>query len=349
MDSLPADQRAVLELVLRRGRSYDEIAQLLSIDRAGVRQRALAAFDAIGPKTRVAADRRALIADYLLDALPGAVAQEVRDHLGASASERAWARAIASELEGLSENPLPEIPSNGRAPATESQRRRPVRAAKAKGKVPAERRTAEVAPAAALSNGSPRERTARHPVSRMGGAVLLAIAAAVAIALVLVFVVFTGGGSHKPVHRAATHASTAGTGASSSASAPSTSTTAASGIKLLAQINLKAPNGAAKPTGVAYAVLVQGKKGIVLRAAGMAPNRKQPPNRYAVWLSNPSGSSYLLGVVKNAVAKNGQLVTGGGLPPTAGRYHQLLVTLETSGSPKKPGQVILAGTITKQL
>ena len=49
LDSLPADQRAVLQLVLQRGRSYDDIAKLLSIDRAAVRQRALAALDALGP------------------------------------------------------------------------------------------------------------------------------------------------------------------------------------------------------------------------------------------------------------------------------------------------------------
>ncbi len=53
LDSLPPDQRAVLQLVLQRGRSYDDIAQLLSIDRAAVRDRALAAFDALGPQTRV--------------------------------------------------------------------------------------------------------------------------------------------------------------------------------------------------------------------------------------------------------------------------------------------------------
>jgi hypothetical protein len=39
IESLPADQRAVLQLVLQRGRTYDEIARLLSIDRAGVRAR----------------------------------------------------------------------------------------------------------------------------------------------------------------------------------------------------------------------------------------------------------------------------------------------------------------------
>src|SRR5579875_3810898 len=92
IDSLPADQRAVLELVLRRGRSYDEIARLLSIDRAGVRRRALAALDTLGPQTRVSADRRALITDYLLDALPA---------------------PVAAEVEGLAARPLPEIPTNG--------------------------------------------------------------------------------------------------------------------------------------------------------------------------------------------------------------------------------------------
>ena len=53
LESLPADQRAVLQLVLQRGRSYDDIATLLSIDRAAVRQRALSALDALGPQTGV--------------------------------------------------------------------------------------------------------------------------------------------------------------------------------------------------------------------------------------------------------------------------------------------------------
>src|SRR5947209_3677328 len=70
LESLPPDQRAVLQLVLQRGRSYDEIAQMLKIDRAAVRQRALAALDAIGPDTRVDPERRALITDYLLGSLP---------------------------------------------------------------------------------------------------------------------------------------------------------------------------------------------------------------------------------------------------------------------------------------
>ena len=81
LDELPPDQRAVLDLVLQRGRSYDDIARLLSIDRAGVRARALAAFDGIGPDTGLAPESRALITDYLLGQLPDRVAEQTRDRL----------------------------------------------------------------------------------------------------------------------------------------------------------------------------------------------------------------------------------------------------------------------------
>src|ERR1700731_3141780 len=111
IDSVPPDQRAVLQLVLQRGRSYDDIAQLLSIDRAGVRQRALAAFDALGPQTRVDSARRALLTDYVLGQLPPRVAEEVRDRLAGSPSERAWARVLASELAPMASGGLPEIPT----------------------------------------------------------------------------------------------------------------------------------------------------------------------------------------------------------------------------------------------
>jgi hypothetical protein len=110
LESLPADQRAVLQLVLQRGRTYDDIASLLSIDRAAVRQRALSALDALGPQTGVEAQRRALITDYLLGQLPPRVAESVRDRLGEVPNERAWARVIASELTPIASSALPEIP-----------------------------------------------------------------------------------------------------------------------------------------------------------------------------------------------------------------------------------------------
>ena len=117
LDSLPPDQRAVLQLVLQRGRSYDQIAKLLSIDRESVRERAVSAFDALGPQTSVSSQRRGLIADYLLGQLGPEAASETRDAIADSPSERAWARVVASELSPLAAEPLPEIPSTRSAPA----------------------------------------------------------------------------------------------------------------------------------------------------------------------------------------------------------------------------------------
>ena len=339
IDSLPADQRAVLELVLRRGRSYDEIARLLSIDRAGVRQRALAAFDALGPKTRVAADRRALIADYLLDALPGGVAEEVRDHLGTSASERAWARAIASELQTLSEHELPEIPANGHRQSTAGERRKPPRAGKAPATTEAAPKRgpeAEVPVAAALSNGSPRPKPP-HAASRLGGAVLLAVVAAVALALVLVFVVFNGSSPRHPAarhtahHAAPTHAAT-------------TTTASSASPKLLAQISLATPSGARTPDGRAYVVSVQHQLGLLVAARGLTPNTKHPPNSYALWLYNSASDSHILGFVTPAVGKNGSFNVPAPLPTNASHYRMLVVTLETVSNPKHPGRIVLEGS-----
>src|ERR1039458_8462859 len=123
LDSLPADQRAVLSLVLGRGRSYDEIARLLSIDPAAVRERALAASDSLGPQTRVPAERRALITDYLLGQLPAGAAEETRVRLAESASDRRW--AAASCPTSRSSAPQPAWPH--RPPMRARRRRSPPR------------------------------------------------------------------------------------------------------------------------------------------------------------------------------------------------------------------------------
>jgi hypothetical protein len=47
LDRLPPDQRAVLSLVLDRGKSYGEVAELLAIPQSAVRDRAHAALDAL--------------------------------------------------------------------------------------------------------------------------------------------------------------------------------------------------------------------------------------------------------------------------------------------------------------
>jgi len=115
VDSLPGDQRAVLQLVLGRRRSYEDIARLLSINPTAVRERALTALDSLGPQTKIDQPARAQICDYLLGQLPEGEVAAVRDRLAGSAGERAWARVLSSELAPLSSEPLPEIPVEGSA------------------------------------------------------------------------------------------------------------------------------------------------------------------------------------------------------------------------------------------
>jgi hypothetical protein len=320
LENLPPDQRAVLELVLRRGRSYDEIAQALSIDRAGVRQRALAALDALGPTTRVAPERRALITDYLLGALPDAVAEDVRRHLSQSASERAWARAVSSELQEIGGRALPEVP--GEATATPTGQ-------------------GEVAGVATPASAAAGAGSGLRPSSRRGGALLLAGSAAVVVAVVLILVLSGGSGKKASTQASRPPAITGTTGATGA-----TGSTGTTGARIVAQINLKPPSGGSSPVGIAEVLQAQGQFGIAIAAQGLAANSKKPPNAYAVWLYNSPADSKILGFVNPAVSSNGQLKTAGGLPSNASHYQKLLVTLETKSNPKTPGKIVLEGSLS---
>jgi len=333
LDSLPDDQRAVLSLVLERGRGYDEIAQMLSIDRGAVRARALAAFDAIGPQTGVDDQRRALITDYLLGQLPASVAQETRDRLATSPSERAWARVLASELAPLASKPLPQIPAGVSAP----EPREPA-APVASAPVPASPEAGQQTAATALGTapgepGAPRS-------SRLGGIIVLVVGALVVIGVVVVVIATSGGGS-----KSSSTPSPAAS-VSSSTSTPTSTANATSTPQVVAQINLKPPSGGGTELGVAEVLAEGSKKGIAIVAQHMAPNTRTPPNAYAVWLYNSANDAQLLGFVNPGVGKNGRLSTAGGLPSNASHFHKLVITLETKANPKNPGTIVLAGALT---
>lgn len=332
LDSLPADQRAVLQLVLQRGHSYDEIAKLLSIDRAAVRDRALSALDALGPQTGVPSEQRALITDYLLGQLPPRVSNQVSERLAGSASARAWAQVLASELAPLASGPLPDLP----AESADARDREPPPTGESAPEQPAADQRAEAGSPAASSAGA--ERARERPRSRLGGAILLAAAALVAIAVVLVVVLVSNGSSTK-------HGPSAAHSAPASTPTTSTSTTASTSAHVVAQINLNSPAAGSRAAGIAD-VLMQGSvTGIAIAAQGLAPNSKRPPNAYAVWLSNSASDSHMLGFVNPGVGSNGRLQTAGALPSNAARYKQLIVTLETDANPHGPGRIVLRGPL----
>jgi outer membrane biosynthesis protein TonB len=379
IESLPPDQRAVLQLVLQRGRSYDDIAGLLSIDRIAVRQRAHAALDALGPGTRLDADQRAQITDYLLGQQTDADASATRDRLASSAGERAWARVVASELAPLASGNLPEIPAEGAREEPPAAPTEPVAAPTEPVAAPAEpAEPAETAepPAPAESRATRRERRRRpqpepepavafgassddpddgdRPVSRRGGAALIGIGAVIVI-VVVVILISSGGGSSKNATSttnanagSTTAPATTPTGSTgttgSTGSTGSTGTTGTTGAKtqVLARFNLTSPTSKTA-VGIAELLRAGSQLGIAVVGEHIPANTKA--NAYAVWLYNSPGHAELLGFVNPGVTSTEQLSTAGPLPANASQYHQLLVTIETQQKPKQPGTIVLEGQV----
>jgi hypothetical protein len=338
LETLPGDQRAVLELVLKQGRGYDEIAKLLSVDRAGVRERALAAFDALGPQTRVAPERRALITDYLLGQLPPRVADDTRAHLSQSGSERAWARSLATELSPIAAKPLPEIPADAGA-------------SQAGAMAASDRPPEPVAAGAGPAGGHPSpDGPQPRPTSRRGGIALLSLGALV-VAGVIVAVILIA--THKSSHpstttdtaasRPASTSSTASTSTASTSATPNSSTTSTNGAHLAAQIHLTSPSTSSKAVGVALVLKQGGKAGIAIRAQNLPANGKH--DAYAVWLYKTARDSHILGFVNPSVGTNGVLQAESALPTNARHYEQLLITKETQQSPQSPGPIVLKGQL----
>jgi hypothetical protein len=342
MDSperLAGDQRAVLQLVLGQGRSYDEIAGMLSIAPDEVRARALAALDALGPPTTLADADRARIADYLLGQLPAPAADQVRDALADSPGQRAWARVVCTELGPVAAHPLPPIPD--RPPA------------QTPAPVPWDDSSAE----AAVSESPESQRPPGPPVdpvapgaprsSRTGGIVLLSVLAAAIVAAIVIFVIKPGGGSGTQPDRTGTVARVSSTNRPASASSSSQTTTSSQSAAIVGQINLTPPTGGGKAKGVAL-VLRQGSlKGLGIEAQHVPPTTTNPRTTYAVWLYNSRSDATRLGYFSRGVNHKGELGSTAELPANAARYQYLIITLETGNTTSKtPGPVVLEGRLS---
>jgi hypothetical protein len=111
-DSLNDGQRATLQLLLKQGKSYDEIAAMLKLNSSAVQSRAHEAVAALGPAgPDLGDDRRREIADYLLGQQSASRRAATRVYLEDSAEGRVWARAVAGALRPLAGDRLPEVPA----------------------------------------------------------------------------------------------------------------------------------------------------------------------------------------------------------------------------------------------
>ena len=317
-ERIDASQRAVVQLVLKQGQTYGEIADMLGLDADAVRNRAHAALQALGPTTPgLTAQRRSEVADYLLGQQSVSQREATRAHLGRSASARAWARAVSGELKPLGGDDLPDIPDEDPdlvdAPADDD-------------------------PGEPLRDDGPRRS------SRLGGILLLAGIAAV-IAVVVILLVSGSDDSGTTTTSSATNASTptaTGTTPQQPTSTGPQQTSTGPQPTPVAQINLRAADGSGA-VGVAQ-VLAQGKqRALAIVAQKLPPSTKT--SAYAVWLYTSPTNAKLLGFVDPPVGKSGRFANFNALPAGANKYKELIVTRERNQS-KQPGQIVLRGPLT---
>jgi hypothetical protein len=312
LEALPADQKSVLQLLLRQGKGYDDLSGLLRLDASEVRSRAYDALDTLGPGAGgLPAERRREIADWLLGQQGPDDAAATRAFVDGSTAGRVWAHGVARELEPLAGDRLPELPAEGAVTETPAE---PAAVAE-------EPATTPFAPA---PSAAPR-------VSRRGGALLIGgVLAAVAVAVVL-FLVLSGGDDKKGDDTATQAANT-------------TSTQAQPRVR--AQINLTPPtNGPAKRgLAIVQIVDVSGQQAINAVSQGLPTSNKKAA--YGIWVYNSPSQAKLIGGFDKKDDK-GHLVYQGALPKDVdlAGYKEILVTLETSGNPTKPGTIYLRGAI----
>ncbi len=305
VDDLPPDQRAVLQLLLRQGKSYGDLASLLRISDDAVRERAHHALDGLGPEdgSGLTEHRRDEIGDYLLGQQAASQRAGTRAYLEGSSSARTWARSVATQLRPLAGDDLPEIPADD----------------------------AEVDEAFGALQARRTAQADQQKSSRLGGVLLLA-GLGIAIAVILVIVLSSGGGSDSP---------SVSTPAASTTTATTTPTSTAA-VQALAQVNLVPPGGGSKPLGVA-SIVSQGTQR-ALAIGGQDLPRSTPTSFYAVWLYSTPGKAKLLGFAPSVKA-NGRLQALAAVPADLASYRQIIVTRETTAKPTTPGTIVLAGNL----
>jgi hypothetical protein len=329
IDALPADQRSVLQLLLRQGKGYDDLSGLLNLHAGEVRSRAYDALDALGPGAAgLPSDRRQAIADWLLGQQGPDKAVETRAFIDGSPAGRAWASAVADELRPLGGDRLPEVPVDG---ASESAAAAPAeRRAEAANAAPAESPATAAPPAGDAAHAFGDTPFAPAPsaaprVSRRGGAILIAAVLAAVAAAVLV-IVLTGNDDNKGKPTA------------------NTTTTTATQPTVKAQVNLTPPKGApaAKALAIVQIVTSKGQNVVNAVAQGLPTTSKAA---YGIWAYTSPSETRLIGGFDKTDNK-GHLVYQGALPQDVTdvtRYKEILVTRETSGNPKTPGTIYLRG------
>ena len=322
----------MLQLLLERGQSYEDISGLLGLGMDDVRARARAALTEMGGEDP---DREVGLTDYLLGQADPIGRADAARQLQSDPDTRALAEKLISQLRLVA--PGAELPSLPEA------------------KAPRRARAAETAatPAAAGEAARPGEGGGSNlsPGQRQLVAGLLGIGLVVVLVVLIVAGAFSGGGSDKS-SASSSGGATGATGANSAAA------------QRLTRAVLE-PVGGSKASGAAiFGRVRQGKNDVAvvqLAMSGLAPTKKG--QIYVIWLHGKGGNAFPL--TRDQVTKSGQLRGLVPLQPqllqtlAAGAFdsvavtlaseQQVLAELRTSGKgkklPKLVGTLVLDGKV----
>jgi hypothetical protein len=322
-DQLAADQRAIIELVLRQGRGYDQIGEMLDSPPARVRELARDALAELAPFTAefVDAQWRGQLADYVLGQQTGPEAQATRGHLRRSEPARIWAYSLLDALDDFyADGDRPEIPV-GEAGA-KARPREAEAAANGEGPpgplAPAPRRSRS-ASGAGLSAAA-RSALMRRRIA--GGVVGALVLAAIIFGAIQIF----GGSDNKPKATAASGSNAAGQ----------------SQGQVVAQAVLAPIGKSFKGTGAAL-VYQSGQQAVAVVRAKLP--RSTGKNKYVLWLYN--SDKQLTPLAADVTDKNGNFQGAAGLPANWQTYHFIDVTYQvTTGTQVGHGRSVMRGPLT---
>jgi hypothetical protein len=261
------DQRAMLQLLLQRGQSYEDIGGLLGLDVEQVRSRARAALTEIGGEDP---DREVSLTDYLLGQADPIGRADAARQLQSDGRVRELAERLSTQLRVLAPGAeLPQLPGVGPGAAGRKE------AAPAAAPAPStDGAAASPGPGAGLAATLSRRQKQVIAGLLGGGALILIVVLAVAGA-------FGGGGSSSPANSTPRQASNA------------------SG---LTRAVLTSQNGS-KAEGVAVFKALRNTPVPLINVTGLKPSGSS--EGYVIWLYG--GPSQAFPLVRQTVGRNGQM------------------------------------------
>jgi hypothetical protein len=324
-DQLPAEQRAIIELVVQRGRSYDDLADMLDMPSSRVRELAREALSELSPVSagRVDPDWREQVADYLLGQQTGPESRATQGHLRRSEPARTWALSVLDSLDTLYENgTVPEIPAGETRERARAREREPARRERERERVRERDRPRErERPARTMAPLSQAARTTLMRRRAIGGAL-----AVLAVGL-LVWLIFLRGDDDD--------------GGGGGDRAAQTTPADAAGTQVIGQVELR-PVGGASASGFAF-VGVSGNNPVLLIRGKVPPVGES--EAYQVWLYNSRGDARSIGAQRPD--PEGNFGGRGPVPQNLDRFQFIDISRESleDGDDGHSGRSVLRGRI----